>query len=441
MKANQSSQFVPLWAFAICALLLTALCLALLPATAQADETAQNPADLTPGVIDNSPQVDEDADGQGERVVAVPMYRVYNMFNGEHFYTASEYEKDYLTQIGWFYEGVGWQSPSVSETPVYRLYNPNAGDHHYTTSAAERDHLVEVGWNDEGIGWYSDDAETIPVYRQYNPNAVAGAHNFTCSEYENDHLASVGWNAEGVAWYACGSGWSGETTSFSRNHLHAIAGSVTSSDQIQLGYGTKLEPGKLDAVSRLIATDVPIEFLAINARTGNCIARGADAEFYGASTVKAPYVAALCKYHVAGLEAYIGTMQAVIQWSSNEGFNTLVARYGTLYEDAFANESGVIMNYYMTGTAYSYLTPRKLAKLWITIRSYILSDDLYSPLFRSLFTHGYYKEGWMYEGMLGGQVYHVGGIDGDVVYAIMTRYQYGDSRIWAIKDAIVAAVS
>ena len=38
-------------------------------------------------------------------------------------------------------------------------YNPNAGDHHYTLSSKERDYLVSVGWNYEGIGWYGISAQ------------------------------------------------------------------------------------------------------------------------------------------------------------------------------------------------------------------------------------------------------------------------------------------
>ena len=129
------------------------------------------------------------------------MYRLYNPYTGEHFYTASFDEMMANVQLGWLYEGSGWTAPSFSNTPVYRVYNPYAGDHHYTTSEVERDHLVSLGWSDEGIGWYSDDAEGVPLYRQYNPNAQAGAHNYTTSGFERDTLVSLGWSDEGIAWY------------------------------------------------------------------------------------------------------------------------------------------------------------------------------------------------------------------------------------------------
>ena len=130
-----------------------------------------------------------------------PMYRLYNPNSGEHFYTADEGEKDYLSGIGWNYEGIGWNAPVSSNSPVYRLYNPYSSDHHYTMDEGERDYLSQNGWNYEGIGWYSDDAKSVPLYRQFNPNEVIGTHNYTTSLEENDWLCTTGWQAEGIGWY------------------------------------------------------------------------------------------------------------------------------------------------------------------------------------------------------------------------------------------------
>lgn len=131
------------------------------------------------------------------------MYRLYNPNSGEHFYTASENERDNVLFAGWKYEGTGWVAPSTG-SPVYRLYNPNAGDHFYTLSSFERDKLVSVGWNYEGISWYS--GGSIPLYRSYNPNALAGAHNYTTSMAEANNLTNAGWRNEGTAWYGVGVG-------------------------------------------------------------------------------------------------------------------------------------------------------------------------------------------------------------------------------------------
>lgn len=137
----------------------------------------------------------------------VAMHRLYNPNSGEHFYTASGYERNWLVQMGWISEGVGWWAPIESSTPVYRLYSGT--DHHYTVSAYERDWLITMGWSYEGVGWYSDDSQRTPLYRQFNPNVNPGArynnsgsHNYTTSLYEHNYLCSIGWIGEGVGWYA-----------------------------------------------------------------------------------------------------------------------------------------------------------------------------------------------------------------------------------------------
>ena len=135
------------------------------------------------------------------------MYRLFNPNSGEHFYTASQNERNTLVLGGWNYEGVGWIAPKHSNTPVYRLYNPNVGDHHYTVHVDERDMLVRAGWKLEGIGWYSDDAKRVPLYRAWNPGAHSGGHNYTANHYEQTHLCSNGWKDEGIGWYGVGDGY------------------------------------------------------------------------------------------------------------------------------------------------------------------------------------------------------------------------------------------
>ena len=135
---------------------------------------------------------------------SVVMFRLYNRWTGEHFYTSSEVELNACVEAGWSYEGVGWIAPKDG-AEVYRMYNPyvTGGDHHYTMSAEERDSLVEAGWKYEGVAWYSADEETgVPVLREYNPFATTGTHNYTISQDEHDNLVSLGWKDEGIAWYA-----------------------------------------------------------------------------------------------------------------------------------------------------------------------------------------------------------------------------------------------
>lgn len=135
---------------------------------------------------------------------AISMYRLYNPYSGEHFYTSNVVERLSLVNVGWKYEGTGWYAPT-SGSAVYRLYSGT--DHIYTTSTAERDWLRGQGWLYEGIGWYS--GGSVPLYRQFNPNVNpnarynnSGSHNYTTSLAENNWLVSQGWREEGIGWYA-----------------------------------------------------------------------------------------------------------------------------------------------------------------------------------------------------------------------------------------------
>ncbi len=139
----------------------------------------------------------QDASGSGS---VRPMFREYNPYSGEHFYTADVPERAGLVMAGWDFEGAGWYAPTSGE-PVYRLYNPYVGDHHYTLDASERDSLVAVGWTDEGVGWLSAGSDGVPLYREYNPNEPACNHNYTTDKAEHDYLVSLGWRDEGYAWY------------------------------------------------------------------------------------------------------------------------------------------------------------------------------------------------------------------------------------------------
>ncbi|HJJ00621.1 MAG TPA: leucine-rich repeat protein [Coriobacteriaceae bacterium] len=170
-------------------------------------EQPSKPADpATPEQPSNPQQPSEPSNPSETPTESQIMYRLYNPNSGEHFYTASEFERDAIAAAGWDYEGTAWTAPVESNAPVYRLYSGT--DHHYTTSAFERDALVEAGWSYEGIGWYSDDTQTVGLHRLFNPYVDptaptnnSGSHHYTTSDVERDHLVSIGWNYEDIGWY------------------------------------------------------------------------------------------------------------------------------------------------------------------------------------------------------------------------------------------------
>ena len=154
-------------------------------ATGEDEEAVEVPATTLDGGDGTEPGEGEDpepelepwqiynpADDPGANV-----YRLYNRWTGEHFYTMSLDEAKGLVKVGWNWEGTGWVAPS--------------------------DSLVEAGWVYESVGWYSYYDQLVDgkqVLRQYNPYATSGAHNFTTSQDEANDLVAAGWVNEGTGW-------------------------------------------------------------------------------------------------------------------------------------------------------------------------------------------------------------------------------------------------
>ncbi|MDM8270468.1 glycoside hydrolase family 25 protein [Thermophilibacter provencensis] len=159
--------------------------------------------DGIPANVDiNFDYVDLDAPAEVDDSVET-MYRMYNQYTGEHFYTASTVERDTLIGLGWTYEGTGWIAPTEG-IPVYRLFNPYSDDHHYTTSKEEYESLAKIGWQQEGEGWYSADPSAenaVALQRLFNPYAETATHHYTASPEEVEKLVEIGWVHEEVAWY------------------------------------------------------------------------------------------------------------------------------------------------------------------------------------------------------------------------------------------------
>ncbi|MFC0275926.1 GH25 family lysozyme [Enterococcus devriesei] len=134
---------------------------------------------------------------------SIPMYRLYNPNNYEHFYTANLNEKNHLVKIGWGrYEGIAWNAPSTG-APVYRLYNSTLRDHHYTLDWNEVKVLTtKHKWTYEGIAWYSDNNKSVKIHRLFNPGLRSGSHHYTKDQNEVNVLRTRGWKYEGIGWYA-----------------------------------------------------------------------------------------------------------------------------------------------------------------------------------------------------------------------------------------------
>ena len=120
------------------------------------------------------------------------VYRLYNPNGGFHMFTDSYDEAQYLSDLGWVDEGVGWLHGNGG--CVYRLYNPNSGHHFFTPGLLEVVHCVMAGWKLEGVGFKEGSSKN--VYRLYNP--FSGEHFYTTNDDEKSSLVNLGWKDEGV---------------------------------------------------------------------------------------------------------------------------------------------------------------------------------------------------------------------------------------------------
>ena len=162
--------------------------------------------------------------GQGRiNLIGTPatVIRLYNRWSGEHLFTIDVDEVQTLVGLGWTNEGARFTEYGESDNPddpfnegneympVYRLYNRYNGDHLFTTSTAEAQGLMLLdanGWVSDGIAFWAPKTSDVPVYRLWNPymtaNGGAGSHLWTTSEAEKDELDELGWDYEDIGWYA-----------------------------------------------------------------------------------------------------------------------------------------------------------------------------------------------------------------------------------------------
>ncbi|MBI5756994.1 MAG: hypothetical protein HZA46_00585, partial [Planctomycetales bacterium] len=125
------------------------------------------------------------------------MHRAFNPHVDFHFFTLSVSQFSNAVNQGWRDETTGqatfalFETPTPNAQPLFRLYNLQKGNHYYTPNAAERDYLVSlvppnhpqfgtVGWRDEGIEGYVLTAPApgaTQLYRLYN--RTSGVHLFT----------------------------------------------------------------------------------------------------------------------------------------------------------------------------------------------------------------------------------------------------------------------
>ncbi len=122
------------------------------------------------------------------------IYRFYNTDTGTHFYTASSAERDSViaNASSFSYEGVAFLSANSSTdlsslVNVYRFYNTQTGTHFYTASETEREDVTNnnAAFVYEGIAYQAyagDTASNTALYRFFNTET--GNHFYTAFDAE-----------------------------------------------------------------------------------------------------------------------------------------------------------------------------------------------------------------------------------------------------------------
>jgi hypothetical protein len=133
---------------------------------------------------------------------------IYRMVKGvSHLFTASHQETQRADDQGFKSEGIAFyvsQTPMQGTVPLYRLFNASNSDHFYTTNEAEMKTAVgQGGYTSEGTLGHIGPSQlpgTVPLYRLLHPTSQ---HFYTTSDAERQRSIAGGnaWKDEGIAGY------------------------------------------------------------------------------------------------------------------------------------------------------------------------------------------------------------------------------------------------
>ena len=206
------------------------------------------------------------------------VFRAYNVSIDAHFYTSNRAEYDLAVAAGYRAEAndvttfsILTDGTAAGSTPLYRLYNLLSGQHYYTIDLGEARSLEAIvpppasgpdtrpiGWRYEGIVGYMFESPvpgSSEVYRLYN--SVTGRHLFTISAAERDAALAIvdsgtqqrPWSLHRLLGYAYLVRSSQSATS-STASVPTLAATATA-ESLSIPFGSR---SASDDIARLIAT-------------------------------------------------------------------------------------------------------------------------------------------------------------------------------------------
>lgn len=129
-----------------------------------------------------------------------------------------------------------------------------------------------------------------------------------------------------------------------------------------------------EALSSLRRSCGTCAFLMMDLETGAGVCSNANQVVYGASTIKGPYIAAICKYAPSRIDSSAKSHIApVASWSSNDDYKSLRSRFGASPMASFMKYCGVTeISSSSTWVSYS---PKTLGKFWVGTYWYLFKDQ------------------------------------------------------------------
>ena len=147
----------------------------------------------------------------------------------------------------------------------------------------------------------------------------------------------------------------------------------------------------LNILNACWAQSFDVGFIMTDLQTGDYIALNADKTYYGASTMKGPYVTwifqNLLETGAISWDSVGYLILPTIEYSNNDTYASLRQRYGSWGFNSWLESVGV----YMGDRWYNWYSPRTLQLMWARMLAYEQSGGAFVSTWQATFNHSYYS--------------------------------------------------